>query len=172
MKYAFVFGSNAFITSQGVISYTDNGETKEFLRVNTTIKRYEGAPESTLGVTVDVTDTNGNPVKFSDIINDAPDFRIEQTTDRIKALKADGSIIIDIHELDDHSVQHLSHHITAEIDRYSPIAVIRLNGDFKAGDYHIAIDNEKLFIDGNSYAESVHVEHDGGLVFSKEGVLF
>jgi hypothetical protein len=173
MKYAFILGSNAFITSNGVISYTENGETKEFLRVKSTIKKYPGAPESGLSIDLDLADVAGKPVKLIGDQAYEGGFYLEQTTDRVKFLQSDNkSVIIDVHELSEASVAGLSHHIIAEIEMYDPIAVIRLFGHFKVGNIHVSVDNEKLFIDGNSYAESVHVEHGAGLVMTNEGVAF
>jgi acyl CoA:acetate/3-ketoacid CoA transferase len=171
MKYAFILGSNAFITSHGAISYNDKGETKEFIKINKTVKNKSGTAGS-LDVSVDIKDTDGASVKLTGSIIESTGFHLEQTNDRIKLLKPDNSTIIDIHELSDKAAAGLSHHIIAELDTQSPITVIRLFGHFMAGSHHISIDNEKVFIDGNSYAESVHVEHhDGGIVFASEGVV-
>lgn len=171
MKYAFIMGSNAFITSHNVISYATNGESKEFVRINHTVKHKPGAVATPLDVNVDVCDARGTSVKLSDNVIATPGFHVEQTNDRVRILKSDDSLIIDIHELSDEAIAGLSHHITAELDREDYIVVIRLNGHFRVGDLHISIDNEKLFIDDNSYAESVQVEHSGGIVFTAAGLL-
>jgi hypothetical protein len=63
--------------------------------------------------------------------------------------------IIDIHQLDDQTAMRLAHNIIAELEVQSSVAVIRIRGDFMLGGMHIEIDNEKLFINGNSYANSV-----------------
>lgn len=164
-------GSNAFFTSHNVISYAANGDTREFLRINHTVKHKPGATATPLGVNVDVCDARGTAVKLSDNVIGTPGFHVEQTNDRVRILKSDDSLIIDIHELSDEAAAGLSHHITAELEKEDYVVVIRLNGHFRIGDLHISIDNEKLFIDDNSYAESVQVEHAGGIVFTQAGLL-
>jgi hypothetical protein len=171
MKYAFILGSNAFITSHGIISYTDNGETKEFLRINDTIKNKSGVAGKALSVNIDIKDLNGNAVKLSNDGAAATNVHLV-ANDRIKITNPDGTTVIEVHELGKDAVRGLSHHITSELDTEGTVAVIRLFGHFVVGNNHISIDNEKLFIDGNSYAESVHVEHhNGGIVFTETGVL-
>jgi hypothetical protein len=84
--------------------------------------------------------------------------------------KHNGDTIIDIHQLDDESAMALEHNIIAELEVNSPIAVIRIRGDFMLGGMHIEIDNEKLFVNDNSYANSV-LAGQNNLQFAAEGVV-
>lgn len=171
MKYAFIFGTNAFMSNQPVLSFNDNGTAKGFL----TIKQFinPNVKGSFLAVDIDITDlVTGHQIKLTD--NKAEPFSgilIERNEDEVKVFRTDGSTIINVHQLSEPSVHGLSHHINAELDTQNPAAVIRINGNFRVGSYYISAGNEKLFIDDNSYAESVLACHHQGIMFADEGVV-
>jgi hypothetical protein len=48
----------------------------------------------------------------------------------------------------------LEHNIIAELEVHAPVTAIRVRGNFMVNDLHLEIDNEKLFVNGNSYANS------------------
>jgi hypothetical protein len=56
--------------------------------------------------------------------------------------------------MDDDTAMRLEHNIIAELEALAPDAVIRIRGNFMVDDLHLEIDNEKLFVNGNSYANS------------------
>ena len=96
--------------------------------------------------------------------------RIDESPERLRILNTDGTTMIDVHQLERHDYMALSHHIVAELERYDPIAVIRVFGHFMIGRHRISIDNEKLFIDNESFAESVLIGR-GGVQLRTDGVL-
>ncbi len=154
MKYAYILGSNAFVSPHGYISYTENGETKTFLSIRSIY--HDTAVGSHLSVDVDVKDMLERELKLTD--NQAGSdnvFKISEERDRVHITNHLGNTIIDVHQLDDQTAMRLAHNIIAELEVQSSVAVIRVRGDFMLGGMHIEIDNEKLFINGNSYANSV-----------------
>jgi hypothetical protein len=64
----------------------------------------------------------------------------------------------------------LEHNIVAELEVHQPVVPIRVRGNVTLGGLHIEMDNEKLFIDANSYANST-LSGKTDLNFSREGVL-
>jgi len=169
MKYAFIIGSNAFIVPHGVISYADNNGSKEILRIKSIY--HDDKPGSVLSIDLDIKDTNGTEIKLIDnIAYINSDFTIEEERDSIRILRADGSQIIHIQQLDDDSAMALEHNITAELEISSPVAVIRIFGDFKTEGLNISAENEKLFINDNGYATSA-MHGTNQLEFTAEGVV-
>jgi hypothetical protein len=171
MKYAFVIGSNAFVVPSRVISYADNEEEKEFLRINSI---YHDLPppakESHLDIDLDIKDIDGTPVlMLANLSLDEAPYTVKKKRDSIQVLRADGSLIIHVHQLDDNAAMGLEHNITAELEVNTPIVVIRINGEFMTGKLHISAENEKLFINGNGYANSV-LAGVNQLKFTTDGV--
>ena len=160
MKYAFILGSNAYIASHGVITFFEGTQETEFLKIQSVLQPVK-AGNTVLSVDLHIKDLHGNI---------ASNVRKDEEPGRVKLLNADGSTLIDVHQLDEADYMHLSHHITAELERYNPIAVIRVDGHFMVGEHRIIIDNEKLFIDDDSFAESVLIGQ-GGVQLRAHGVL-
>ena len=172
MKYAYVIGSNAFIVPSKVVSYNDNGEQKEFLRVNSIYHDLPpSAGETFLDIDLDIEDTDGTPVNLlaNKSINALP-YTIKQDRDSIHVVRPDGSTLIHVHQLDDESAMSLEHNITAEFEVHAPVVVIRITGDFMLGNLHISAENEKLYVNNNGYATSA-LAGKNQLQFTPEGVV-
>ncbi|NCD71199.1 hypothetical protein [Mucilaginibacter agri] len=171
MKYTFLFGSNAFIVDQPVITYLQDGESVELLRVKSIHSPLSKSSEQSL-LTVDTnfTDTLGHNIVLADSDYDHPDYKVQRTDNQIHVTNGTGHTVIDVLQLDTKTASHLSSHIINELHNVGETHVLRIRGDFKFGDHNITIDNEKLFIDDDVYAESVHVGHNGGIQLSKDGV--
>lgn len=171
MKYAFVIGSNAFVVPQNRVCYEENGVEKEFLRINSIYHDLPQKEASFLEIDLDIHDTNGNrvTVQRNKTGNDTV-YAIKHERDSVSVLRAGGSPVIQVHQLDDDSAMRLEHNITAELEVNTPVAVIRITGDFKVGGLHIRAENEKLFINNDSYANSV-LAGSNDLVFSSAGVV-
>jgi hypothetical protein len=172
MKYAFIIGSNAFVVPNPVISYIDEEEEREFLRINSIYHDLPPAEkQSHLDIDVNIKDTDGTPIfMLTNMTVDNASYSIKKERDSIQVLRADGSLVIHVHQLDDETAMGLEHNITAELDVNTPIAVIRINGDFMAGDLNISAENEKLFINGNGYGNSV-LAGKNQLKFTTDGVV-
>ena len=169
MKYAFIIGSNAFIVPNGVISYADKDGSKEILRINSIY--HTNKPGSVLSVDLNINDTTGTAIKLTaNIIEGNANFKVKEERDSVKVLRADGSPVIHIQQLDDNTAMDLEHNITSELELNSPIAVIRIFGDFKAEDLNISAENEKLFINDNGYATSA-MTGKNQLEFTAAGVV-
>jgi hypothetical protein len=172
MKYAYIFGSNAFVVPSKVVTYADNEEDKEFLRINAIYHDLPpAAGQSHLDIDINIKDTDGTPILMlaNLTLNSAP-YSVKKERDSIEILRGDGSLIIHVHQLDDESAMGLEHNITAEFEVNMPIVVIRINGDFMLGNLHISAENEKLFINGNGYGNSV-LAGSNQLKFTADGVV-
>ncbi len=168
MKYAFIFGTSAFIIPQNIIKYANEDTSKEILRVNSVY--HNDKPESIFSIDLDINDADGNVVR---ITANKPEsegsYKVTETRDSVTVLNSDNSLLIKVHQLDDETAMSLEHNITAELEVNSPVAVIRINGDFMAGDLHILSENEKLFINEDGYA-TVALAGDS-LRFTADGVI-
>jgi hypothetical protein len=154
MKYAYILGSNAFVSPHGYISSTENGETKTFLSIRSVY--HDTAAGSHLSVDIDIRDMLDRELKLTDNLAGIDNvFKISEERDRVHVTDHIGNTIIDVHQLDDESAMALEHNVVAELEVHAPIAAIRVRGNFMLGGIHIEIDNEKLFVNGNSYANSV-----------------
>ena len=171
MKYAFIIGSNAFIVPSKVITFVDDKEEREFLRINSI---YHDLPPTEkqpfLDIDLNIKDTDGTPIfMLTNITVDNASYSIKKERNSIQVLRADGSLVIQVHQLDDETAMGLEHNITAELEVNTPIAVIRINGDFMVGQLNISAENEKLYINENGYGNSV-LAGKNQLKFTTDGV--
>jgi hypothetical protein len=173
MKYAYIIGSNAFVVPGNVISYNDHGQEKEFLRVNEIYHdptpNHEEQPS--LNCDINVTDVDDTPVTIvANKLANASAYHVTTEHNSIMIARPDGSVLVHIQQLDEDSAMSLEHNITAELEVNRPVVAIRIFGDFKLGDLDIKAENEKLFINGDGWGNSVL----GGLKrlkFTEEGVV-
>lgn len=172
MKYAFILGSNSYIVPGNTLIYNHNAQAINFLTIASIYhNRPAGQGIAVLTVDLDVKDTEGNALKLQ--ANNGENtslFKITEYNDRLLVSKADGTTVIDVHQLDDVSAMKLEHNIVAELEAHSPVAVIRIRGNFMINDLHIEIDNEKVFVNGNSYANST-LAGKTNLQFTDQGVV-
>jgi hypothetical protein len=169
MKYAFLLGSNVFIIPSNVISYVDNDETNEFLRIISIC--HDNGQHSELTIDTDLKDTEGRGLKIENneiIISFG--YKVSRSPDRILAKGFNNDTVLDIEQLSKESTRRLDHNIVAELEANAPDAVFRIRGDFMMGKMHIAIDNEKLSIGRDSYA-SAAVTGESGLKFTPSGLV-
>jgi hypothetical protein len=172
MKYAFVIGSNAFIVPSAAISYADHEYEKEFLKINSIHHDLaHAADEPVLEIDLDIKDMDGSPVFImgNRALNTVP-YSINKEKDNIRVLRPDGSLIVQVHQLDDITALGLEHNIAAELEVHAPIAVIRVTGEFMVGNLHIIAENEKLYINDIGYATSAMVGKNK-LKFTAAGVV-
>jgi hypothetical protein len=171
MKYAYIIGSNAFVVHSMVVSYDDHGDDKEFLRINS-VYHDQGAPapETHLDCDIHIKDMNGTPVTLlaNKAVTGGP-YTVNTARNFVEVLRADGSTVIHVQQMDDHSAMSLEHNITAELEVSMPVVVIRIFGDFILGDLHISAQSEKLFVNDNGYGNSVQAGLNQ-LRFTEEGV--
>jgi hypothetical protein len=169
MKYAFLFGSNIFIIPSNVISYVDNDETNEFLRIKSIC--HDNGVHSDLTIDTDLKDIEGRGLKIQDNqVVTSFGYKVSRSPDRILAKGFDNSTVLEIQQLDEESTSRLEDNIVAEIKAQEPDAVIRIRGDFMMGKMHVAVDNEKLSIGRDSYASEA-ITGESGLKFTPSGLV-
>lgn len=171
MKYTFLFGSNAFIVDQPVITYLQDGNSVELLRIKSLHSPSANSSDpSLLMVDTNFTDTLGHNILLADNDYNHADYKVQRTDNQIHVTNETGHTVIDVLQLDEKTAKGLSSHVLNELNNVGETHILRIRGDFKFADHNITIDNEKLFIDDDIYAESVHVGHNGGIQLSKDGV--
>lgn len=156
MKYAFIMGSNSFIVPGNTLVYSDHDQIINFLRINSVYhdRPAEQGPTALL-VDLDIKDVDGSVIKIeANKPVSVGKFDIAESRDRLHITRADGTTVIDVHQLDDRSAMRLEHNIMAELEVHAPVAAIRVRGNFMVNDLHLEIDSEKLYVSGNSYANS------------------
>ncbi|WCT11128.1 hypothetical protein [Mucilaginibacter jinjuensis] len=171
MKYTFLLGSNAFIVDQPVITYVQDGNAIELLRIKSVYApAANGSEAKLLVVDTNITDTLGHNIALADNDYDHPEYKVQRTDNQVHITNGTVHTVLDVLQLDQHTAEGLSSHVLNELHNIGETHILRLRGDFMIGEHHITIDNEKLFIDDDSIAESVHVGHNGGIQLSKDGV--
>jgi len=172
MKYAYLFGTSAFVVPSKVVSYIDGSDDKEFLRINSI--HHDLAPpaeEPTLNIDLHINDTDGTPIlMLGNLISENLPYTEEKEKDSVKVLRADGSTVIHVHQIDDEAAMRLEHNITAEFEVNMPLVVIRVTGEFRLGNIHVNAENEKLFVNKAGYANSA-LAGTNQVVFTPDGVV-
>src|SRR5579862_9792742 len=170
MNYAFILGSNSYIVPGNTISFTENQQPQNFLRILSIHKNTPpDQPRSVLTIDADFKDSEGHLVKLvANKAQEAPPFDILEQPDRIHITKPNGETVLDVHQMSWETAMRLEHNIVAELEAHQPIVPIRIRGNVTLGSLHIEIDNEKLFIDADSYANST-LSGKTDLKFSHEG---
>lgn len=173
MKYAFLLGSNAFIVDQPVITYEQDGIVTEILRVKSLYRRIDSSSDvHQLVVDTNFKDSAGHNIALADNDFDHSDYKVTRTEKQIHVTNGSDHAVLDVLQLDDNAVAGLSSHVINELGHVNVDYLIRLRGDFMVGDHHITIDNEKMFVDDDVIAESVHQIHGSGLQLGVHGVTF
>ncbi|GIJ95667.1 hypothetical protein [Capnocytophaga stomatis] len=169
MKYAVMIGSNMFIGTSGVLRVEVNGRLKEFLNVREIFReRSEG---SYLAVDCDIKDTkNKREIKLFKNKPVAIDksVKIQSSHNIVEARREDNSTIIKIEQItpNDHSLPK-SGPIPEMLKKYPIDAILRITGDFYAGDYHIFANNYEMIIGGGiTIAGGLSVGTDGMILTS------
>lgn len=172
MNYAFILGSNSYIVPGNTISFTENQQPQNFLRILSIQKDTPSdQPRSVLIIDADFKDDEGHIIKIvANKAQDAPAFDIHEQPDRVHITKSNGDTVLDVHQMSWGTAMRLEHNIVAELEAHQPVVPIRVRGNVTLGDLHIEMDNEKLFIDADSYANST-LSGKSDLQFSHEGVL-
>ena len=168
MKYAFIFGTSAFIVPQGVITIANDDITKQILHVHSLY--HDNDPASFFSINLDIQDAAGNYIRLTENKAESEgNYKVESTKNSVKILNADGSLLIQVHQLDDETAMGLETNITKEFEVNMPLAVIRINGDFMADGVHIIAENEKLWVNEDSWATAA-LSGTGPLRFTAAGV--
>lgn len=171
MKYAFLLGSNAFIVNNPIITYIQDNNTIELLKIKSLYSPAANNANSTvLVVDTNFTDAQGHTIALTDSDFNHTDYKTVRTDKQIHVTDSNGHIVIDVLQLDEDAKPGLSSHVVNELAHHPDATVIRLRGDFTFGNHRISIDNEKFFIDNDVYAESVKAGNNG-VQLSAKGVI-
>ncbi|NJC27640.1 hypothetical protein [Neolewinella antarctica] len=170
MKYAIMLGSNMFIGTDGVFTVEINGTLKEFFKVREIFR--ERSYGSFLVVDCDIKDIdNKREVKLFKSKPVAADENIQFgfNEKEISATRPDGSVIIKIEQLkDDDSTLPKSGPIREQLKENPVDAILRITGNFYAGDFEVNIDNESMKIDDATVNGNLSIG-TGGMQITRQG---
>ena len=169
-KYAIVFGSDTYIGTNGILTVEVNGKMLEFFKVREIFRvRSTG---SYLSIDCDIKDNENRrevklaksiPVVASDEISVHYDHKLTHVTRR------DGSTVIKIEQIEseDPSLPR-SGPVYKALQSESFDAIIRITGDFYAGQYHLKVTTETLQVGGLTLSGNLKVG-TGGLILTPMG---
>ena len=143
MKYAIMLGSNVFIGTNGVFTVEINGKLKEFFKVREIFReRSEG---SYLTIDCDIKDSdNKREVKLFKSHPVVADENIQIEIDKkiLIAKRLDGSLIIKFEQIEnDNPTLPKSGPIPERLKTNPVDAILRITGNFYAGDFKVNIDH-------------------------------
>jgi hypothetical protein len=164
MKHAFIFGTTIFLSEQRTLTLVNGEISTEFLKVLSFYNHQKGTEDRVLRIDANITSATGDVIiKIVDNqVEATPGIRLETHDNRIKVYQAGHEEpVLDVYQLDSHEFAGLSSHVTKEIEAQHPDAVLTIKGNFRVGGAHFLIENEKMFIDQNGYANGVVNAHHG-----------
>jgi hypothetical protein len=163
MKHAFIFGTTIFLSTQRTLTVNDDDKNTEFLRILSFYNERKNNESLVLNIDANISTMDGRPLSIvSNTVADRPDIRLVITKSRIKVYQTGHEEpVIDVYQFDEHEYAGLSSHILNEIHSQRPDRVLTIKGNFKVGDTHFLIENEKMFVDTNGYANGVVNAHHG-----------
>jgi len=163
MKYAFIFGSNIFITTDRIISYSDKESKVQFLKIQSFYAHRQNAEDHVLLIDLDINTTDDQKIVLNNnqpVADTVIEVKVEPK--RVQLYRA-GHVqpLLDVYQLTSAEYTHLSSHIANEIEAQQPEVVITIKGDFKVNSHHIVIDSERLYVNGDAFGNSVVNAHEG-----------
>lgn len=173
MKHAFIFGTNVFLSHHRTVSYNDGENKVVFLTIRNFYNPQQHAPDHELTIDADInTVDDHHPVRITgNMVQQGSDVRVVTEPNRVRYYHAShAEPILDVYQLDPHEYHGLSSHILNEIHSQHPDPVFTIKGNFVVSGSHIFIENEKLLIDHDSFANSVENMHDGVTLLSSDKV--
>ena len=163
MKYAFIFGTSIYISSERFISYADAETKTSFLKIVSFYAHYNNAEDSVLSIDADISSSDSNKV----VLNankpyTESDLKIIADQKRVQIFKAGHEdAVLDVMQLDKHEFNALSSHMANEIEAQHIDVVFKIKGDFSVNNHRIVIDGETLYVNGDSFANGVVNAHEG-----------
>ncbi len=160
MKHAFIFGTTIFLSELNTLTLNDGDYNTEFLRILSFNNQNENTPLS-INATISTLDRAIVQIT-NNAIEGRADMRAQITGNRIKIFQnGHEEPVLDVYQLDEHEFHGLSSHILNEIHAQHPDKVLTIKGNFKVGSTHFMIENEKMFVDNNGFANGVVNAHNG-----------
>ncbi|MDN3548471.1 hypothetical protein [Mucilaginibacter aquaedulcis] len=164
MKHAFIFGTSIFLSNRNTLTVNDGEKNTEFLRVLSFYNHQKGSTDHLLTIDANITDLSGGVIRISNNqLEEGPaNVHIETEPNRVWVFqKGNHEPLLDVYQLNEHEFHGLSSHILNEIEAQHPDAVVHIKGNFKASGVHFLIENEKMFVNNNGFANGVENAHDG-----------
>ncbi|QJD97065.1 hypothetical protein HH214_14905 [Mucilaginibacter robiniae] len=172
MKYAFVFGTNVYLSDTRTVSYANTETRIEFLKVLSSYHHRDSKDDHTLAIDATISSSNDEGIRIeNNRLQANSNLTLEALPYRVRVFHTGhAEPILDVYQLPEDQYDALDSHITNEIEVLQPEAVFTIKGDFKVDGHRILIDNEKLFVDGDSYATGKTNAHQG-VMLTPYGVL-
>lgn len=173
MKHAFIFGTNIFLSNHRTFSYNDGNTITTFLTIRSFYNPQNTAPDHELVIDADInTVDDHHPVRVTgNMVQQGGDVKVVSEPNRVRLYHTGhAEPILDVYQFDPHEYAGLSSHITNEIHSQHPDPVFTIKGNFKVAGAHIYIENEKMLIDHDSFANGVENAHDGVVLLSSDKV--
>lgn len=164
MKHAFIFGTSIFLSTQNTVALENGDNNTEFLKILSFYKHQQGMADHVLSINATIYSTAGDVIRVSDNkLEEGPaDVHVEAEPNRVWIFqRGHHEPVLDVYQLNEHEFHGLSSHILNEIGVQHPDAVLTIKGNFKVGDAHLFIENEKMFVNSNGYANGVENAHHG-----------
>lgn len=172
MKHAFIFGTSIFLSEERTLCYADNNEKTEFLKILSFYHHRNGAPDEALTIDANIHTIDEEPVVLqANQLSGGNNFDINTSNNRVQVFKRGHTEpILDVYQLDEHEYRGLSSHILNEIHSQHPDVVFTIKGDFSVNGHHIFVDGEKLYVNGDDFANGVTNAHQG-VMLTPYGVM-
>jgi hypothetical protein len=173
MKHAFIFGTSIYLSNHRTVSYNDGQTNTVFLTIRSFYNPQNHAPDHELLIDADInTVDDHHPVRVTgNMVQQGADIKVISEPNRIRLYHANHEEpILDVYQLDPHEYHGLSSHITNEIHSQHPDPVFTIKGNFTVAGSHIYIENEKMLIDHDSFANGVENAHNGVTLITSEKV--
>jgi hypothetical protein len=168
MRYAVALGSDMFVGANGILSVESGGEEVDFFRIREIYRvRSEG---SYLTVDTDIKDKDGQrEIKLfkNRPVAEGEDITVEYSREQTLVTRADGSTIIKVEQIDPNDPMLPSNGPVRDFLDKNPIdAIIRITGEFYAGDCLLTIGEKKTFIKSGM----MEIEINGNLSVGTSGI--
>jgi len=158
MKFAFIFGTSIYLSTERTVSYADAETRIPFLKVLSYRKsNNNNNTDNHLAVDLDIATSADEAIVWrSSQFEGSSPVQVTNGDDSIRLLR-DGheEPVFYMRQLNDDDISGLSSHIVNEIEAQQPLAVFKISGDFRVGGHRIIVDNEKLFVNGDDFANGV-----------------
>jgi len=171
MKHAFIFGTSIFLSRQNTLTYTDGDKNTEFLKVLSFYNHQRGSEDRSLVIDANITTLTGEVIKIKEnrLESGPSTVHVETDANRVWVFQTGHhEPVLDVYQLNEHEFHGLGSHIVNEIGVQQPDAVLTIKGNFKVDGAHFMIENEKMFINHNGFANGVENAHEGILLSAGE----
>lgn len=156
MKFAFIFGTSIYLSTERTVSYADAETRIPFLKV-LSYRKSNNNTDNHLAIDLDIATSSDEALVWrgSQFEGNSP-VQVTNGDDSIRLFR-DGheEPVFYMRQLNDDDILGLSSHIVNEIEAQQPLAVFKISGDFRVGGHRIIVDNEKLFVNGDDFANGV-----------------